>query len=338
MFLAAILTAAVFMQGCSLKQLNEKMIIQGMGIDFADGEYKVTVMYINTHNDESGKSHKAETGKGRTITEAVSDIVTGNGLEPLYSHNSFVILGRSVCESGVNEAMEFFAGYYQFKPSVNVLAAQGSAAEIMNQENITPEVITRISDNESTTGLSITTPLYIFWGDIRNKSSSACTSFISAENKKIKSNGIAIFDGDRLSYTLNKSQTMGVALLRGKTDISEEVIPVDGETKSFSLSNMYTETDVREENGVMHCDVVIKAEANVYEYVDDKDNLEEKIENSINKITREAVEECKEHGSDVFGFGKRLRQSNKSVYNNVKDWKQFIKNGVYNISGEISVR
>ncbi len=32
MFLAAILTVSVFMQGCSIKQLNEKMIIQGMGI------------------------------------------------------------------------------------------------------------------------------------------------------------------------------------------------------------------------------------------------------------------------------------------------------------------
>lgn len=338
MFLAAILTVSVFMQGCSIKQLNEKMIIQGMGIDFVGGEYKVTVMYINTHNDESGNSHKTETGKGRTITEAVSDIVTGNGLEPLYSHNSFIILGRSVCESGVNDAMEFFAGYYQFKPSVNVLTAQESASDIIKQGNITPEVITRISDNESTTGLSITTPLYIFWGDIRSKSSSACTSFISVEDKKIKSNGIAIFDGDRISHTLSNSQTMGVAVLRGKTDISEEVIPIDGEKKSFSLSNMHTETDVRAENGVMNCNIVIKAEANVYEYIADKDNLEEKIEESINKITCEAVEECKEHGSDVFNFGKRLRQSNKKAYNSVKDWKQFIKNGIYNISSEISVR
>ena len=330
--------AVLSLQGCNIKQLNEKMIVQGMGIDFADGDYKVTVMYINTHNDESGNSHKTATGKGRTITEAVSDIVTGNGLEPLYSHNSFVILGRSLCESGVNEAMEFFAGYYQFKPSISVLAAQDSAAEIMNQDSITPEVITRISDNESTVGLSITMPLYTFWGDIRSRSSSACTAFISAEDNKIKSNGIAVFDGDKLSHILSSSQTMGVAVIRGKTDMSGEAIPVEGEPKSFSLSNINTETKVKAENGVMYCNIVVKAEANIYEYISDKKNIEEKIEKSINSIARDAMKECTENGSDIFGFGKRLRFSDKKIYNTVKDWKKFIKNGTYNISSEISVR
>ena len=45
--LAAVLSVC-FMQGCNSKQLNERMVIQGIGIDYSDNRYSVTVMYMNT--------------------------------------------------------------------------------------------------------------------------------------------------------------------------------------------------------------------------------------------------------------------------------------------------
>ena len=62
-----IVCVCVFMcipQGCTSKQLNERMVIQGMGIDYTDNNYMVTVMYMNTDATNQNEPFKTLTGKG----------------------------------------------------------------------------------------------------------------------------------------------------------------------------------------------------------------------------------------------------------------------------------
>lgn len=338
-FTALLLVMVVcFLQGCGSKQLNERMVIQGIGIDYVSEEYKITVMYMNTAVNEEDVPYKTVVGKGRTVTEAVTNTVSQNGLEPLYSHNSFILLGKSICNEGVSEPLEFFAGYYQCRPSVNVLVADREANEIMMLEEITPHTISEIAESKNTTGRTLTSPMYIFMSDIINNTSSACTAFVTVEDDMPKAQGMAVFDGDKLSFTLNGTESMGVMLTRGESDISAEVIPLGGKSKSFALSHESTETNVYIEKGKLYCDIKIKGKATVYEYTNTASGIEEEIEKRINKITQNAVTACAEKGSDVFYFGKILRQSDYEVYNTIDDWNKLIRNGVYTVTSDISVK
>ncbi|MEE0930866.1 MAG: Ger(x)C family spore germination C-terminal domain-containing protein [Acutalibacteraceae bacterium] len=323
--------------GCTAKQLNERMVIQGMGIDYVQDEYKVTVMYMNTDISQEDVSHKTATGKGRTVTEAVTSIVSQNGLEPLYSHNSFILLGESICNEGVGEALEFFAGYYQCRPTVNILVADRDAEKIMKLEDITPGTISKIAESNNTTGRTITTPMYIFLSDILNNTSSACTALVTVKDDVPVSDGIAVFKGDKFSYSLNSTQSIGVMLIRGESDISAEVIPLDGKNKSFALDYESTDTTIKVENGVLYCDIKINGEATIYEYTETEKNIEQKIEERVNKIIKTSITECAKNGSDVFYFGKLLRQSDSEVYHTIKDWSKLIEKGVYSVSSDISV-
>jgi len=337
-FLLVVLAICVcFMQGCNSKQLNERMIIQGIGIDYIEDEYKVTVMYMNTDEGQQDITHKTTVGSGRTVTEAVASIVSQNGLEPLYSHNSFILLGNGLCREGVEEAMEFFAGYYQCRPSVNVLTAENEANEIMMLEGITPRTISDIADSENADGRTLAMPMYIFMSDILNETTTACTSVITAENDVPRSDGVALFKGDKLIKTLGSSDAMGVMLVRGESDITAEVIPLDGKSKSFALSQENTEINVRVEKGVLYCNIFIKGEATVYEYTSTSKELEGKIEERLNKIAENAISACTESGADVFYLGKRLRQSDYEMYCTINDWSSLIKNGVYTVSSEVSL-
>ena len=98
-------------------------------------------------------------------------------------------------------------------------------------------------------------PMYKFMSDIINETSSACTGLLTVENDKLKYSGVAVFDDDTISYTLNGSQTMGLMLLRGESDISAEVIPLGGENKSFALKYEDNSIDVYVKNNQLHCDV-----------------------------------------------------------------------------------
>lgn len=323
--------------GCTGKQLDERLVIQGMGIDYTQDEYRVTVMYMNTDASQQDTTHKTATGRGRTVTEAVTSIVSQNGLEPLYSHNSFILFGKGICKEGVSEALEFFAGYYQCRPTVNVLVADRDAEKIMKLKGVTPGVISKIAESNNTTGRTITMPMYIFLSDILNKTSSACTAFVTVKNDVPVSDGIAVFKDDKLSYNLNSTQCIGVMLIRGESDVSAEVIPLNGKNKSFAIDYESTDTNIKIENGVLYCDIKINGEATVYEYTKKEKNIKQKIQERINKIVRTSITECIQNGSDVFYFGKMLRQSDNRVYNTVEDWSRLIKKGVYSVSSDISV-
>ena len=339
--LVVVALACVFMcvsQGCTSKQLNERMVIQGIGIDYADESYTVTVMYMNTDSTNQSEPYKKLTGKGRTITEAVTAIISKNGLEPLYSHNSFILLGDSLCKYGVSEALEFFAGYYQCRPSVNVLVGSEEAQRLMSVKDITPQSVADLAESKNTTGRALTMPMYKFLSDIINETSSACTGLLTLDNDNLKYSGVAVFDGDTLSYKLNGSLTMGVMLLRGESDISAEVIPLGGENKSFALKYDDSEINVGIRDNRLYCDVTIKGEATIYEYTRADKQAKEKIEGKINSLIENAIKVCTENKSDIFNMGKILRQSDYKAYKSIEDWGELVKNGVYNVISDISVK
>lgn len=325
-------------QGCTSKELNERMVIQGMGIDYIDDSYSVTVMYMNTDATDQSKPFKTLTGNGRTITEAVTNIVSENGLEPLYSHNSFILLGNSLCKFGVSEALEFFAGYYQCRPSVNIMVGTQNAYELMSVKDITPQAIADIAESKNTTGRALTMPMYKFMSDIINETSSACTGLLTVENDKLKYSGVAVFDDDTISYTLNGSQTMGLMLLRGESDISAEVIPLGGENKSFALKYEDNSIDVYVKNNQLHCDVTIKGEASVYEYTRADAEAKDKIENKITTLTEDTLQASLTNGSDIFYMGKILRQQDYESYISITDWNKVLKDCIYTVNSDISVK
>lgn len=339
--LLAILSVCLCMcllQGCTSKQLNERMVIQGIGIDYTNENYIVTVMYMNTDATNQSEPFKTLSGNGRTITDAVTNIVSENGLEPLYSHNSFILLGNSLCKHGVSEALEFFAGYYQCRPSVNVIVGTQSAFEIMNVKDITPQAISDLSESKNSTGRAITMPMYKFIADILNKTSSACTGLLTIQDDKLKYSGVAVFDSDVISYTLNGTQAIGLMLLRGESDISAEVIPLGGENKSFALKYDSNKIDVYINDNKLYCDVTIKGEASVYEYTRADLKAEDKIEARINTLTEDTLKACISKGSDIFYIGKILRQKDYKAYTSITDWNTMLTNCVYTVNSDISIK
>lgn len=344
--LCVILFMVCLLGGCNSnsKQLNERMAIQGMGIDYENNEYIVTVMYMNTdeaqqsEGEQQSTQHKLAQGKGKTVTDAVTNIVNSNGLEPLYSHNSFIIFGKDMCKKGLQEPLEFFAGYYQCRPSVNVLVADRQAHEIIKLPKITVDIIESIAESPATTGRTNTTPLYVFMGEIADKSTSATTSLLTVEEKAPKVRGVAVFEKDRLKHTMNTSQALGMLLIRGESDISSEVIPLGNGNKSFALSQESIDSRAYIQQGILHCDITIKGKAKIYEYINNDIEVENKIEDRIVKLAKDTLNECKKQGSDVFYFGKMLRQSDYTQYKKISDWTTLIKNAKFSVDCDVKVK
>lgn len=338
--LLSLLIITIFLfSGCTVKELNERMVILGMGIDFHDNNYTITAVYINTETSQGKENYQTKSGKGKTVTQAINDISAQNGLEVLYSHISFIVLGKSVCQHGLTELMEFFSGYYQCRPSADILVSESTAKDILSVKNISPEKFIRIAQSESVTALARTLPLYRFCDDMLNPSVSACTSLIAkTKDDEIKSKGLAVFDGDTFAYTLDATQTMGLLLADENTEISADVIPLDNLNKTCTLTDKKTDVSVALKNGILHCDIHICATVNLYEYATEKNQLKQSAENSVEQIVRNTLKKSLQHGNDIFGFTKKLRQKDKQAYYSISDWNSLLKNTVFTVKCNISTR
>lgn len=102
-FMALVLSVLVVvsLSGCTgAKQLSERLIIQGIGIDREDNGFTLTMMYLDTESSTEEETVKVLQSKGNTVMDAMANSVTKTGKEPLYSQNLFLLLGMKTAQTG----------------------------------------------------------------------------------------------------------------------------------------------------------------------------------------------------------------------------------------------
>lgn len=118
------------------------MIIQGLGIDYADGEITATAEILNNlGSGAAGGEDTPETrsrvfsGSGKTISEAVKEIAFKCGSEPLYAHTRVVILGEKAADKNLADVLDFFERDYNTKPAMLICVAKGCTARELLESN-----------------------------------------------------------------------------------------------------------------------------------------------------------------------------------------------------------
>lgn len=121
------LTSFVFMVlllgGCTQnQQLHQKLIIQGVGIEKEEKNYKVIVQALDFQNplNENEPNTKVIETEGETVTEALDNISKQTSLTAVYSQNLMLILGEKAAKFGVNDFIDFFIRHCETRPKVKI--------------------------------------------------------------------------------------------------------------------------------------------------------------------------------------------------------------------------
>lgn len=342
--IAVLLVLAIIftLTGCKgTKQLNERLIIQGIGIDFSEDQYEVTLMYMDTDQASADQkvTHNVISSKGRTVLDTITNAVSQKGQEPLYSHNLFILLGKGLTSRGINDALRLFVDYYESRPTVDVFAGESSAKEIMTAKDVTPKSIAQLAQTEFTSGRTITSPLYKFVADMENETQSPVTASLKLQDGVLCVDGAAVFKDGKRVYTLNNEETLGVLLMTGKAGLATEVITLDGISQSFSLSKAKSEINISRTNENLRCKIKIKGTADLYEGSNfDDEKTQEKIEDRIKALCYEGVESAvKNNNADILSIGRILRMKDNGFYKSVDDWDTLLSNTEFDIEADIKV-
>lgn len=140
----SVLFLAVLLCGCERAsvELSEMMIIQGLGIDYENGEVIATAEMLNNLgssaagvNDIPENKARIFSASGKTISEAVNKIAIKCGNEPLYAHTRVVVLGENAADKNLADVLDFFERDYNTKPAMLICVARGCTARELFSAN-----------------------------------------------------------------------------------------------------------------------------------------------------------------------------------------------------------
>ena len=352
--LPLILLTVLFFSGCSnYAQLHQKLIVQAIGVDYENDKYSITVQALDFKNlkDKDTPTVKVLELEGLTVMEALGNISNQTGLNPLYSQNLMLIIGKPTAEQGINKLIDFFIHHYEMRPNITVCLSTGKASDILTLES--NGKILEAKNIFDMINKDMKSDMIHFVGNIKSDASDPYIPCLriekSAKNSKVVSDTIAVFKNDTLSYTLDKDLSQGLLLVNGVSNPGVCVVKGlenFGDT-AFELGKINTKIDVKIKDNYPEYFINIKAKANTFEIDKNLFNgnceeikkvLEKKLAEKLKEISQQAILECVRNKSDVFGFGKKLLNKNPNYFRPISNsWKDMIKDYKYHVNVEANI-
>ncbi len=129
LLLGLALWLALGLGGCGGKELHQRFLIRGMGVDWDKGG--CTVTRGRQPRQRLGKSCLPARGRPWPRPSRRCPLT---GREAFYSHNTLVVFGRSCGEGGLGQALEFLLEEGRVRPTAQAYLGGGTAAEVLSLE------------------------------------------------------------------------------------------------------------------------------------------------------------------------------------------------------------
>lgn len=328
------------------------------------------------------------TVEGNTINDAIRNYTLRSSRQLFLGHVLLVVIGEETAREGVTEIMDFLLRHHDVRMRELVMVCEGMAAETLQArpefEQLTALEVAQIMERNSRRGSkAIHTDLFHFIYDLLTPGVEAIVPHLITivppeegspiwqqaggtvpggtgggaaggpgvdrpQHKVPFIEGSAVFQGDRLVGYLNREETMGWLLIKGRAESG--VIPVafdaaednasflflvegesrvkpvvEGETISFEVK-LHGHGELMEQNGAINISK------------EDISRLNDLVNREVVRRCQLAVARSQELRSDVFGFGDLLHRKHPRLWKEIKEeWGEIFPTVTVNISSEYTV-
>ena len=310
---------AVALSGCGYKELYERLLIHGIGVDMGKEGFVVTVRSSISPEDEGEELFRCE---GRSVLEALTNLSLSTGREPFYSHNYLVVFGRACGERGLDECLDFFVRYYNTRPAVQMYMAEGKAEDILSYETegklLKMSELQQLGDSGQSNGKAVGAEILDFVNGVKREGSSPVLPMLRATDTGVEVAATAYFDGYKLKNTLTLEQTRGYMAAKNLLEKGEAVVSGGFGAVTLSLTQAKAKTAVAMGNGQPAFSVRVEVQADVSAVSGGRDQLAQSDYPEIEQAAAELIkgeiisalgQALEEDRCDIFGFGNLLYQA-----------------------------
>ena len=292
------------LSGCGKTEIQDRLIVKGIGIDKTDDGYSAAIQYIDTSSSTDAQENKCFSVSGESLADAMGNIKNSIGLEPFLGQLSVVAAGYDTAED-----MDIIADYFMrrndVRPSVKLYLSQTTAEELLGFKKdgkIMPiDMMTSVSPELSVKSNDYTLLSYI---NSRIDPVQTPVATVLKCDDTIRLSTAAVFGSDGV-YMLDDDEFTVYKLLQGKIEgsiISKDDISCRVEKCKERISADYNGDTL---NFYSENDLVI----DILENTDNKtdDEICEIIGEHMEKLSLDAADTVlgKNH-DDIYGLGRRL--------------------------------
>ncbi len=289
--------------GCA-RQLNQSLIVQGMGIDLKDGKYRLTYIVLDTDNLENENASVILRSEGNSTEEALAALQQQRGKQLILNQCLFLMLNEEAAAE-VQQTLSVFETTEDFKKTANLMVSSSAADDTittaLQQLGYHAESINVIADSKE-----------IRQPEIHSSFSELMTAHQQQENAFLfpylvvnRTENALQVDGSFLSDSgniqiLNEEETLAVLAMREQLSDYVDTVQQEGKNVSFRIARVDSALTpvLKEESLTLHFQMRLI----LPDHPDGNPSLDDLITDKF----RHALESCvrktvQTNGSDIFG-------------------------------------
>lgn len=359
----------LFLTSCSsieIIELNERLIIEAIGIDYSDGKYQVTIEGLDSltagsesNSISSGKLTKCYMFEGNTIGMAMNSISQITGQIPLFSQARVLIIGFDTAKEKLSESLDFFRREYTTRTDILIAVAEKTASETVSAnfgENVSAgNIFEAALSSYKHTGKSTYTPLYRFLNSLMGETDSAFCPLVGikendfSDSKEVSLKGTAVFNKGSEMLILSPEETLALMLINNDAENGDITVESDKGLCTFEIIDSKTKTKVVSEGNKKKLNISIKLICDIPEF--QTDDFKDMSKTDIEKTAFSAADEVSglvsgllntvyyKENCDIFSFGRKINLSDHYFYkNHILSDESYESNIDFDIKVTVSVR
>lgn len=316
--LIVLIISIFLLSGCyDYQELNDVSIINGIGIDYKDDKYLVSLEI--TKSSKESTSSKIETfvatGKDENIITAFDKAITKANKKVYMQHIKALILGESICKEGINEVLDYIIRDVSINNNYYIVVTD-DAKEIFDTKtsddsvtNVIVDTIDANMDGKHLDDLDLTASTLI------NKRIDIALPYVSTDGEEFVVKDIVYFNDDKYEDKISNKVYNFLKLNTQNNNFSQDENTVNFYKNKISY-------DITKEKIIIN----IKAYGKIMKISPDIDLSKtsdyEKLENEMNEKIEEEVnaffDETLNNDSDIMGLNDKYYKKYKKSMNEIK--------------------
>lgn len=353
--------------GCwNAREIDELAFVLSVGIDKIDNGFKVTVQVASPETygktpSGSGAAQKSKpfwtaSSTGTTIFEAIRNMSSISSRRIFWSHIKVIIISEQLARSNTLEIFDFFSRNPELRLRTLVAVTPDDAGKLLDVVPVMEEdpaiYLEKIINNKNLNGKSYSIMLKDFLEDYLDPNVGPVTSRIIFDNSQsepvLKTSGAYVFDGDKLSASLNEGETRGLLWIKNKMNDSVMVVncPYDGMSTTLEIKKAKSSIKSYLDDEVSHFTIKVDVTAILTEQsclTDFNDSqklneLEKSLEAAIRNDIHSTINTAKDLKIDYPGLSRILHKQHKDEWNQISSkWNELFRNTEVAIDVKVNI-
>lgn len=324
----AVSISAFMFSGCGAIQLNQRIIVQGIGIDQNDSVYKLTVITLDTESEEQENAVKILYSTGETVSEAVTALETQHGRKVLLNQCLFIMMNETAVKNTA-ETLSYFAENNDIIKGINLIVSKSAAEQTIttaiNDMGYKSEDINLLSDSSAINQTTVRFSLFDCISSENNPYSAMIFPYITINDSlsALQAYGSCLVNKSKISI-LNSNETAGVLIAKNEAEnYTSSVTNSNGIKTVYKIKKISSDIfpQIKNNNLTLNFDIdIILSES----YNSETKNLIYK--NLYQKIHSGISKTITENTCDIFSINKSIRMEFPEFYSEISTWTDILKN------------